>query len=113
LRLAAGAVSTRVAAATRSAASGNTTAACAARSRSRRRADIGSLQHGEACYEGELLRLPEVKSRDEEPRTRSTWRRIDADAFEVTRERREDEQWKTLLSVVYRRAGPAGPDHAN
>lgn len=66
-------------------------------------ADAGNLTHGEAYYEGELLRFPDVKSRDEEPRTRSTWRRIDGDSFEVTRERRDDGGWKAELSVTYRR----------
>jgi hypothetical protein len=70
-------------------------------------ADLGSLQHGEAYYDGELLRFPDVRSRDEEPRTRSSWRRIDADSFEVTRERREGEEWKPLFSVTYRRVAPA------
>lgn len=67
-------------------------------------ADVGNLVHGEAYYEGELLRFLDVKSRDEEPRTRSTWRRIDADSFEVTRERRDDGGWKAEFSVTYRRA---------
>ncbi|HEY7753150.1 MAG TPA: hypothetical protein VH856_04980, partial [Steroidobacteraceae bacterium] len=72
--------------------------------------DAGSLQHGEAYYDGDLLHFPDVKSRDEEPRTRATWRRIDADAFEVTRERREGEEWKPLFRVTYRRvAAAAGP----
>lgn len=79
----------------------------AARIRYSNWADAGSLQHGEAYYDGELLRFPDVKSRDEEPRTRSSWRRIDADAFEVTRERREGGEWKPLFSVTYRRVAPA------
>ena len=66
-------------------------------------ADIGSLQHGEAYYENGVLRFPDVKSRDEEPRTRSSWRRIDADAFEVTRERRDGAAWVAEFSVTYRR----------
>jgi hypothetical protein len=70
-------------------------------------ADVGSLQHGEAYYDGERLHFPDVKSRDEEPVTRSTWRRIDADSFEVTRERREGEEWKPLFSVTYRRVAHA------
>ncbi|HEU5467815.1 MAG TPA: hypothetical protein VFU77_00790 [Steroidobacteraceae bacterium] len=72
-------------------------------------ADAGSLQHGEAYYEGELLRFPVVKSADEEPRARSTWRRIDADTFEVTRERLEGGAWTAELSVTYRRSA-RGPD---
>ncbi len=70
-------------------------------------ADLGDLQHGEAYYDGELLRFPDVKSKDEEPRTRASWRRIDADTFEVTRERREGEEWTPLFSVTYRRVAPA------
>jgi len=72
-------------------------------------ADMGTLQHGEAAYDGDLLRFPDVKSQDEEPRTRSTWRRIDADSFEVTRERREGDAWQALFSVTYRRAAPVAP----
>ena len=72
-------------------------------------ADMGNLQHGEATYDGDLLRFPDVKSKDEEPRTRSTWRRIDADSFEVTRERREGDVWQALFSVTYRRAAPVAP----
>jgi hypothetical protein len=55
-----------------------------------------------------------VKSKDEEPTTRSTWQRIDADSFEVTRERREGEEWKPLFSVTYRRvASAASPGSGN
>jgi hypothetical protein len=72
-------------------------------------ADAGNLVHGEAFYDGELLRFPDVKSKDEEPRTRSTWRRIDADSFEVTRERRDGDAWQALFSVTYRRAAPVAP----
>jgi hypothetical protein len=70
-------------------------------------ADVGNLAHGEAWYEGEILRFPDVKSRDEEPRTRSSWRPIDADSFEVTRERRDENGWQSELAVTYRRT-PAG-----
>jgi hypothetical protein len=67
-------------------------------------ADAGSLQHGEAYYEGELLRFPVVKSADEEPRARTTWRRIDADTFEVTRERLDGGAWAAEIRVTYRRS---------
>lgn len=69
--------------------------------------DTGSLQHGVAWYEGDRLLFPDVKSEDEEPLTRTTWRRIDEDGFEVTRERREGEEWKPQFSVTYRRTAPA------
>ena len=62
----------------------------------------GSLQHGEAYYENGILRFPDVRSRDEEPRARSSWRRIDDDSFEVTRERREGDAWTAEFSVTYR-----------
>ncbi|HKX99337.1 MAG TPA: hypothetical protein VJL86_06440 [Steroidobacteraceae bacterium] len=61
----------------------------------------GSLQHGEAYYEDGVLRFPDVRSRDEEPRTRSSWRRIDDGRFEVTRERREGDSWVAEFSVTY------------
>jgi hypothetical protein len=70
-------------------------------------ADAGNLVHGEAYYEGELLHFPDVRSKDEEPQTRSTWRRIDADTFEVVRERRDAGAWQPLFSVTYRRTAPA------
>ena len=66
-------------------------------------ANVGRLQHGEAYYEGELLRFPDVRSRDEKPRTRSSWRRIDADSFEVTREKRDGAAWTAEFRVIYRR----------
>jgi hypothetical protein len=65
--------------------------------------DAGQLQHGEAYYEGEALLFPDVRSRDEEPRTRSRWVRLGDDAFEVTREKREGDAWVAVLTVRYRR----------
>jgi hypothetical protein len=62
----------------------------------------GSLQHGEAHYEDGILRFPDVRSRDEEPRTRSSWRKIDDTHFEVTRERREGDAWIAEFKVSYR-----------
>jgi hypothetical protein len=62
-----------------------------------------------AFYDGEQLRLTDVKSRDAEPRTRASWRRMDADSFEVTRERLDGDAWQALLSVTYRRAAPVAP----
>ena len=62
----------------------------------------GNLQHGEAYYEDGILRFPDVRSRDEEPRTRSSWRRIDEGSFEVTRERREGDAWVAEFTVTYR-----------
>jgi hypothetical protein len=70
-------------------------------------ADNGSLVHGEAYYEGELLLFPDVRSRDEEPTTRSVWRRLDADSFEVTREARDAGSWREQFKVTYRRAAAA------
>lgn len=64
--------------------------------------DTGSLQHGEAYYEDGILRFPDVRSRDEEPRTRSSWRLIDDKSFEVTRERRDGDAWVAEFSVTYR-----------
>jgi len=69
--------------------------------------DLGNLRLSEAYYEGDLLHFPDVKSKDEKPSARQTWRRIDPDAYEVSRQRREGEEWKPQLSVVYRRVAPA------
>lgn len=67
-------------------------------------ADTGDLRQSEAWFDGDLLVFPDVKSRDEEPVTRSVWRKIDADSFEVTRERRGAAGWSPEMTVTYRRS---------
>lgn len=68
----------------------------------------GSHRQLDASYAGDELVFA-VPSRAD-PRTiayRSVWRRIDADTFEVRRERPNDGAWTTELTVVYRRSGAA------
>ena len=65
--------------------------------------NTGDLQQAEAYFEGESLVFPDVKSRDEEPITRSVWRKVDADSFEVLREKRGAGGWETDFTVTYRR----------
>lgn len=64
----------------------------------------GSYRQLEAYVVGDELHFP-IPSRDDPARIlyRSAWRRIDADAFEVRRERPQESGWVTELTVVYRR----------
>jgi hypothetical protein len=65
----------------------------------------GSYRQMEAQLVGDELHFP-VPSRDDAARIlyRSVWKRIDADTFEVRRERPQDNGWTTELTVVYARA---------
>jgi hypothetical protein len=65
----------------------------------------GSYRQMEAQFVGEELQFP-VPSRDDPSRIlyRSVWRRIDADTFEVRRERPQEGGWTRELTVDYRRA---------
>jgi hypothetical protein len=62
--------------------------------------------HGrhEGSYAGEELVFPVVSRAD--PSTvvsRSVWKRLDRDTFEVRRERPSGSEWNTILKVTYRR----------
>jgi hypothetical protein len=65
----------------------------------------GSYRELEAEFMREELHFP-VPRRDDAAQIlyRSVWRRIDADTFEVRRERPVDGSWTTELTVVYHRA---------
>jgi hypothetical protein len=65
----------------------------------------GSYRELEAEFVGDELHFP-VPRRDDAAQIlyRSVWRRIDADTFEVRRERPEAGGWTTELTVVYHRA---------
>jgi hypothetical protein len=67
----------------------------------------GSLRGLAARYEGDELVFP-VPARDDPSRIayRSVWKRIDADRFEVRRERPVDGGWRSDLTVTYRRVQP-------
>ena len=67
-------------------------------------ASNGSYGVGEMVAVGEALRFTNRLSDGAESRVRSVWRRIDADSFRVTRERRAGDEWKESFSVEYRRA---------
>jgi hypothetical protein len=64
----------------------------------------GSYATGEMVREGDTLFFSNRRPDGAEARVRFAWRRVDADSFKVTRERKEDAGWKEVVSVVYRRA---------
>lgn len=63
----------------------------------------GVLAHGEITFEGEALVFVNRTPDGSPPTVRSVWRRVGPDAFRVTRERKEEEAWKPLFDVEYRR----------
>jgi hypothetical protein len=67
-------------------------------------ANDGTYGTARAYLEGEAIvhisdRPPDSKA----PEIRSVWRRIDADTFEVTREKKSADSWERVFSVRYRR----------
>jgi hypothetical protein len=65
-------------------------------------ANNGTLASGEAVFDGDLLRV--TMQRGDAPATfRTTWQRLDADAYLVRRERREGDAWREVLVVRYAR----------
>ena len=65
----------------------------------------GNHNRLEASWSGEELTFP-VMTRADPAKVafRSVWKRIDANSFEVRRERPNGNEWATVLSVTYRRA---------
>jgi hypothetical protein len=64
----------------------------------------GNFGHGEAYLEGAEIRFPGFGRRNAGgPETRSTWRRVDADAYRVAQEEKVGERWTEKWAVVYRR----------
>jgi hypothetical protein len=64
----------------------------------------GSHSRHEAYYEGEQLVFPAPGKKDPQVVAyRSVWRRLDPTTFEVRRERPDGADWKTDLTVVYRK----------
>ena len=65
-------------------------------------ASNGTLSPGEAVFDGDVLRV--TMGRGESAATmRTTWQRLDADAYLVRRERRDGETWREILVVRYAR----------
>jgi hypothetical protein len=69
-------------------------------------ANDGTYGTATAYFEGDSIihvsaRPPGSKAAE----MRSVWRRIDADTFEVTREKKHGEAWEPVFSVTYRRVG--------
>lgn len=62
----------------------------------------GTLSAGEAVFEGDLLRVAMGRG-ESAPTMRTTWQRLDADAYLVRRERRDGETWREVLVVRYLR----------
>jgi hypothetical protein len=65
-------------------------------------ASNGTLTTGEAAFEGDVLRVTMSRG-DAAPAMRTSWQRLDADAFMVRRERREGDTWREILVVRYAR----------
>lgn len=66
-------------------------------------ANNGTLTTGVAQFDGELLRVTMGASEGAAPTLRTTWQRLDADAFLVRRERRDGDAWRETLVVRYTR----------
>jgi hypothetical protein len=66
-------------------------------------ASNGTITSGEAWYEGEAVVFPVPRRDGGEATARTRWQRIDADSFNVTRQRREGNDWLDGLTVTYRR----------
>jgi hypothetical protein len=75
-------------------------------------ASTGHVGRAEAHFEGPRLLFPPADDGGVAVATRSTWDRLDADSFRVTRERRDGEAWSPTMTVVYRRdpRSAADPD---
>ena len=64
----------------------------------------GNFGQSEALVDGALIHFPHTaRPGSTAPEQRSTWRRLDADSFKVSRESRADDGWKEMWSVVYAR----------
>lgn len=79
-------------------------------------ASSGHIGRAEAHFEGARLVFPPTDEGEGTAfATRSLWDLLDADSFRVTRERRDGDEWREALTVVYRRevrddgATAAGP----
>jgi hypothetical protein len=66
-------------------------------------ASNGSYATGEMTVEGDTLHFVNRAPDGAPPKVRHLWRRLDADSFRVTRERRDGEGWREALSATYRR----------
>jgi hypothetical protein len=65
-------------------------------------ASNGTFTPGEAVFEGDVLRVSMGRG-ESAPTLRTSWQRLDADAFLVRRERREGDIWRETLVVRYAR----------
>lgn len=66
-------------------------------------ASNGSVASGEASFEGETVHFPVPRRDGSEPTARTSWQRVDATSYRVTRQRREGSAWADVQTVVYRR----------
>ena len=66
-------------------------------------ASNGAISTGEAVFEGDLLRVT-MGGGETTPTLRTTWQRLDNDAYLVRRERREGDTWREVLVVRYARS---------
>lgn len=63
----------------------------------------GNFGQSEARVDGALVHFPHTRPGSTAPEQRSTWRRLDADSFKVSRESRAGDGWTEMWSVVYQR----------
>jgi hypothetical protein len=75
-------------------------------------ASDGSYGTGEMYRDGERLVFPPTDAADSPGAMRSVWRRLDADSFVVTREKRQGETWGKVFEVTYRRTDAQRADPA-
>lgn len=67
----------------------------------------GQFGQSWGLVEGEAVRFPDPPKTDpKQPDLRSTWRRLDADRFEVVRERKDGETWTRVAAFTYARVRP-------
>ena len=70
----------------------------------------GTIGFGEAVLEGDELIFQNRGPDGAEAPTRSVWRRVDADTFRVSRQRRGDrDDWKEETAVTYARVRAGAP----
>lgn len=66
--------------------------------------DNGGFGSAEARVEGRTIVFPAPGAKGKSaPETRAIWSRPDAESFRVTREEKQGEAWREVLTIVYRR----------
>jgi hypothetical protein len=63
----------------------------------------GAITNGEAYFEGDAVVFPVQRRDGAKPTSRTRWQRIDADSFQVTRQRRAEADWADVAAFTYQR----------